>query len=32
MPSASNGTGSMGIDNYSVPSLRSFNFNVNVTF
>ena len=31
MPSASNGTGSMGIDNYSVPSLRSFNFNVNVT-
>ena len=32
MPSASNGTGSMGIDNYSLPSLRSFNFNVNVTF
>lgn len=32
MPAASNGTGSMGIDNYSVPSLRSFNFNVNVTF
>lgn len=32
MSSASNGTGSMGIDNYSVPSLRSFNFNVNVTF
>lgn len=32
MPSASNGTGSMGIDSYSVPSLRSFNFNVNVTF
>lgn len=32
MPSASNGTGSMGIDNYSVPSLRSFSFNVNVTF
>lgn len=32
MPSASNGTGAMGIDNYSVPSLRSFNFNLNVTF
>ncbi len=32
MPSASNGTGSMGIDNYSVPNTRSFNFNVNVTF
>lgn len=34
MPSGGNkyGTGSMGIDNYSVPSLRSFNFNVNVTF
>lgn len=32
MPSAANGTGAMGIDNYSVPSLRSFNFNVNVTF
>ncbi len=32
MPSASNGTGSMGIDNFSVPSLRSFNFNVNLTF
>ncbi len=32
MPSASNGTGAMGIDNYSVPSLRSFNFNVKVTF
>lgn len=32
MPSASNGIGSMGIDSYSVPSLRSFNFNVNVTF
>lgn len=32
MPSASNGTGSMGIDNYSVPSLRSFNLNVNVSF
>ena len=32
MPSAMNGTGGMGIDNYSVPSLRSFNFNLNVTF
>ena len=32
MPSASNGTGSMGIDNYSVPTLRSFNFNVNISF
>ncbi len=32
MPSAANGTGAMGIDNYSVPSMRSFNFNVNVTF
>ncbi len=32
MPSASNGTGSMGIDQFSVPSTRSFNFNVNVTF
>lgn len=32
MPSAAYGTGAMGIDNYSVPSLRSFNFNLNVTF
>lgn len=32
MPAASNGTGSMGIDQYSVPSTRSFNLNVNVTF
>lgn len=32
MPSAANGTGAMGIDNYSVPSMRSFNFNLNVTF
>lgn len=32
MPSASNGTGGMGVDNYSVPSLRSFNFGVKVTF
>ena len=32
MTGASRGTGAMGIDNYSVPSLRSFNFNVNLTF
>ena len=32
MPGAANGTGGMGIDNYSVPSMRSFNFNLNVTF
>lgn len=32
MPGAANGTGGMGIDNYSVPTMRSFNFNVNVTF
>lgn len=32
MPEAANGTGAMGIDSYSVPALRSFNFNVNVTF
>lgn len=32
MASASNGTGSMGIDQNGVPSTRSFNFNVNVTF
>lgn len=32
MPSAANGTGGMGIDNYSVPTMRSFNFNVNATF
>lgn len=32
MPGAVNGTGAMGIDSYSVPALRSFNFNVNVTF
>ena len=32
MPSAANGTGGMGIDNFSVPSMRSFNFNLNVTF
>ena len=32
MPTAANGTGAMGIDNYSVPSMRSFNFNVNVSF
>lgn len=32
MPAAANGTGGMGIDNYSVPSMRTFNFNLNVTF
>ena len=32
MSGVASGTGSMGIDNYSVPSLRSFNFNVNLTF
>ena len=32
MVSAGSGTGSMGIDQYSVPSLRTFNFNVNLTF
>ena len=32
MPAATGGTGAMGIDNYSVPSMRSFNFNLNVTF
>ncbi len=32
MAAATYGTGSMGIDNFSVPSLRSFNFNLNVTF
>lgn len=32
MPAAANGMGSMGMDNYSVPSLRTFNFNVNVSF
>ncbi len=32
MPSATGGVGAMGIDNYSIPSMRSFNFNVNVTF
>lgn len=32
MSSATGGTGAMGIDNYSVPSCRSFNFNLNVTF
>lgn len=32
MPGAVNGTGAMGIDNYSVPSMRSFNINLNVTF
>ncbi len=32
MPAATGGAGSMGIDNNSVPSTRSFNFNVNLTF
>lgn len=32
MPSATGGAGTMGIDNNGIPSLRSFNFNVNVTF
>ncbi len=32
MPTAANGTGGMGIDNYSVPSMRSFNLTVNVSF
>lgn len=32
MPAATGGVGSMGIDNFSVPATRSFNFNVNVTF
>lgn len=32
MPGATGGTGAMGIDNYSVPSMRSYNINLNVTF
>ncbi len=32
MPAATGGTGAMGIDNYSVPSMRSYNINLNVTF
>ncbi len=32
MPSATGGTGAMGIDNYSVPSMRSYNINLNVSF
>ena len=32
MPSAEGGSGAMGIDNFSVPATRSFNFNVNLTF
>lgn len=32
MPGAVRGTGAMGIDNYSVPSMRSYNINLNVTF
>lgn len=32
MNGASNGTGSMGIDAFNVPPLRSFNFNLSLTF
>ena len=32
MPAATGGAGSMGIDNFSVPATRSFNFNINLTF
>ncbi len=32
MSAATSGSGSMGIDNYSVPATRSFTFNVKVTF
>lgn len=32
MPAATGGTGAMGIDNYSVPSMRTYNINLNVTF
>lgn len=32
MPGASNGTGGMGVDNYSVPTMRSFNFSLNMSF
>ena len=32
MQGATSGVGTMGIDNYSIPSTRSFNLNVNVTF
>ncbi|MDE6208040.1 MAG: SusC/RagA family TonB-linked outer membrane protein [Muribaculaceae bacterium] len=32
MAAASGGAGAMGIDNYSVPTCRSYNFNLNVTF
>ncbi|MGM9865091.1 MAG: SusC/RagA family TonB-linked outer membrane protein [Muribaculaceae bacterium] len=32
MPSAANGTGAMGIDNYSVPTLRSYNLTLNLSF
>ncbi len=32
MPAATGGTGAMGIDNYSVPSMRSYNINLNVSF
>jgi hypothetical protein len=29
---SSGGTGGMGIDNYNVPTTRSFNFNLNISF
>ncbi|MDD5839106.1 MAG: SusC/RagA family TonB-linked outer membrane protein [Bacteroidales bacterium] len=32
MPTAANGTGAMGIDNFSVPTLRSYNLTLNLTF
>lgn len=32
MPSAANGTGAMGIDNYSVPTMRSYNISLNLSF
>ena len=32
MSGATSGIGTMGIDNYSIPSTRNFNLNVNVTF
>ena len=32
MPAATGGAGSMGIDEFSVPATRSYNFNLNITF
>ena len=32
MPSAANGTGAMGIDNFSVPTMRSYNITLNLSF